>query len=109
MATTDSPGHTQRIGAVDPIRTSVAGSFRATKSRNFHITLSYFVTAIRLKPKKADAWTERGYVCLLAAFGDLGNSASAVSDITTAVGLDPSLDRYISSKGKTAMLTLPPL
>jgi len=91
-----------------------------------------------LQPKAAALWSERGYVCILlrdytgavkdeaeairldpklarayflrgAAFGDLGNSPSAFSDIVTAVGLDPSLDRYISSKGKTASLILPPL
>jgi hypothetical protein len=50
------------------------------------------------------AWFLRG-----AAYGDLGDSPNAVSDVATAVALDPSLDRYISSKGKTATLTLPPL
>jgi len=60
--------------------------------------------AIRLDPKMARAYFLRG-----AAFGDLGDSPNAVSDVTTAVELDPSLDRYISSNGKTATLTLPPL
>jgi hypothetical protein len=32
-----------------------------------------------------------------------------VSDLVTAVGLDPSLDRYVISKGKSASITLPPL
>ena len=43
-----------------------------------------------------------------AAFGDLGDSHNAVSDLTIAVGLDPSLDHYISTKGKTASIALPP-
>ena len=60
--------------------------------------------AIRLDPGLARAYFLRG-----AAFGDLGNSPDAVSDIGTAVGLDPSLDHYISTKGKTASIALPPL
>ena len=60
--------------------------------------------AIRLDPKLARAYFLRG-----AAFGDLGNSPSAVSDIVTAVNLDPSLDHYVSTKGKTASIALPPL
>ena len=43
------------------------------------------------------------------AFGDLGDSASAVSDLRAAVGLDPSLARYVVIKGKTVSLALPPL
>ncbi len=91
-----------------------------------------------MQPKTAALWSERGYVCILArdyagavkdedeairldsklarayflrgaAFGDLGDSSNAYNNIVTAVGLDPSLDRYISTKGKTASLLLPPL
>ena len=91
-----------------------------------------------MQPKTATLWSERGYVCLRlhsfegavkdeaqaiqldpktarayfpcgAAFGDLGDSRNALSDLVTAVNLDPSLDRYISSKGKTASTWLPPL
>jgi Flp pilus assembly protein TadD len=60
--------------------------------------------AIRLDPKLARAYFLRG-----VAFGDLGDSANAVSDIRTAVDLDPSLDHYVSTKGKTASIALPPL
>jgi Flp pilus assembly protein TadD len=100
--------------------------------------LADYSEAIRLKPEAADAWSERGYVRLFqrdydnaiqdesqaikldpklarayflrgAAYGDRGDSSDAVRDIVTAVGLDPLLDKYISSKGKTATLALPPL
>ena len=60
--------------------------------------------AIRLDPKLARAYFLRG-----AAFGDLGKSSNAVSDIVTAVSLDPSLDQYVSTKDKTASIALPPL
>jgi Tfp pilus assembly protein PilF len=104
---------------------------------NFDGALADYSEAVRLQPKTAVLWSERGYVCLRqgsydsaikdeteairldpklarayflrgAAFGDLGNTPNALSDIVIAVRLDPSLDRYISSKGKTALLTLPP-
>lgn len=60
--------------------------------------------AIRRDPKLARVYFLRG-----AAFGNLGDSPSAVSDLVTAVKLDPSLDHYISSEGKTASIALPPL
>ena len=72
--------------------------------RDFENAVQDEAEAIRLDPKLARAYFLRG-----AAFGDLGNSASAVSDIVTAVDLDPSLDRYVSTKGKTASIALPPL
>lgn len=43
------------------------------------------------------------------AFADSGDRAKAVSDLRTAVGLDPSLASYVAIKGKTASLQLPPL
>lgn len=43
------------------------------------------------------------------AFGDLGERAEAVGDLRAAVGLDPSLARYVMIKGKTVTLELPPL
>ena len=105
---------------------------------DFSGALADYSEAIRLEPKTAAVWSERGFVCLLqhdyesaindeaqairldpklarawflrgAAYGDLGDSPNAVSDVATAVGIDPSLDRYISSKGKTTTLMLPPL
>src|SRR5690348_15404013 len=33
----------------------------------------------------------------------------SVSDLQTAVGIDPSLARYVTIKGKTVSLSLPPL
>jgi Flp pilus assembly protein TadD len=105
--------------------------------KNFSGALADFSEALRLRPKTAALWSERGYVCILlrdfagavneaeairldpklarayflrgAAFGDLGDSPNAFSDIATAVELDPSLDRYISTMGKTASIALPPL
>jgi tetratricopeptide (TPR) repeat protein len=106
--------------------------------KNFSGALADFSEAIRLQPKTGALWSDRGYVCLLqrdyqsalkdeaeairldpksarayflrgAAFGDLGNSPRAVSDIVTAVDMDPSLDHYVSSQGKTASIALPPL
>jgi len=62
--------------------------------------------AIQLDPKLARAYFLRGAA---AAFGALGDRADAVSDIRTGVRLDPSLDHYVMSKGKTAFLALPPL
>ena len=62
--------------------------------------------AIQLDPKLARAYFLRGAA---AAFGGLGDRAKAVGDIHTAVHLDPSLDRYVATKGKTAFLALPPL
>ena len=108
------------------------------RQKNFSGALADFSEALRLQPKAAALWSERGYVCLLqrdyesavkdeaeairldpklarayflrgAAFGDLGNSPGAVSDIVTAVDLDPSLDHYVSTKDKSASITLPPL
>jgi len=43
-----------------------------------------------------------------AAFGALGDSHSSVSDIVTALRLDPSLERYVTFKGEDASITLPP-
>ena len=106
--------------------------------KDFSNALADFSEAIRVNPKISALWSERGYVYLLqrnyesaikdeaeairlepklarayflrgAAFGDLGNSSDAVKDIVTAVGLDPLLDQYVSTKGKTASIALPPL
>jgi Tfp pilus assembly protein PilF len=106
--------------------------------KNFSGALADFSEALTLQPKTAALWSERGYVCILlrdyasavkdedeairldaklarayflrgAAFGDLGDSGNAYSNIVTAVGLDPSLDHFISTKDKTASLMLPPL
>jgi Flp pilus assembly protein TadD len=51
--------------------------------------------AIRLDPKLARAYYFRG-----AAFAGLGDSQNAHTDIATAVHLDPSLERYVTSKDK---------
>jgi Tfp pilus assembly protein PilF len=104
---------------------------------NFGGAVADYSEAIRLQPKTAALWSERGYVSLRqhdyesamkdeaqavqldpklarayflrgAAFGGLGDRGNALSDLVTAVRLDPSLDRYVRSKGKTALLTLPP-
>lgn len=106
--------------------------------KNLSGALADFSTALQLQPKTAALWSDHGYICILlrdyagavkdedeairldsklarayflrgAAFGDLGDSHSAYSNIVTAVGLDPSLDHFISTKGKTASLMLPPL
>jgi tetratricopeptide (TPR) repeat protein len=59
--------------------------------------------AIQLDPKLARAYFLRG-----AAFGGLGDSHNSLSDIVTALRLDPSLERYVTFKGEDASLTLPP-
>jgi tetratricopeptide (TPR) repeat protein len=100
--------------------------------------LADFSEAIRLQPKTAALWSDRGQVDLgqheygnaiedearaiqldpklapayylrSVAFGDSGESAKAVRDLRTAVGLDPSLAAYVTIKGKTVVLRLPPL
>jgi hypothetical protein len=43
------------------------------------------------------------------ALGDLGNQAKAFNDLRTAIGLDPSLARYVVIRNKAVLLTLPPL
>lgn len=60
--------------------------------------------AIQLDPKLASAYYLRS-----VAFGDSGDRAQAVRDLRTAVGLDPSLAAYVTIKGKTVELRLPPL
>jgi tetratricopeptide (TPR) repeat protein len=72
--------------------------------RDYESALKDEAEAIRLDPKLARAYFFRG-----AASGDLGDSPSAVSDLVTAVNLDPSLDHYISTHGKRASIALPPL
>lgn len=104
----------------------------------FSGALADYSAAIQLQPKDGALWSERGYVALCQheyedamkdearaiqldpklarayflrslAFVDLGERASAVSDLQTAVGLDSSLARYVTIKGKTVSLALPPL
>ena len=60
--------------------------------------------AIQLDPKLACAYYLRS-----VAFGYSGDRAEAVRDLRTAVGLDPSLANYVTIKGKTVVLGLPPL
>jgi Tfp pilus assembly protein PilF len=60
--------------------------------------------AIQLDPKLASAYYLRS-----VAFGYSGERAKAVRDLRTAVGLDPSLAAYVTIKGKTVVLRLPPL
>lgn len=60
--------------------------------------------AIQLDPKLASAYYLRS-----VAFGYSGDRAKAVGDLRTAVGLDPSLANYVTIKGKTVVLGLPPL
>jgi Flp pilus assembly protein TadD len=49
--------------------------------------------AIRLDPNLAQAHFYRGM-----AYGRLGDTNNARSDIETAVRLDPSLERYVTAK-----------
>lgn len=86
--------------------------------------LADYSQAIRLQPKNAVLWSDRGYVCLRqhdfkgaiqdesvaigldpklarayffrgAAFGELRDPQNAGSDINAALRLDPSLDSYL--------------
>ena len=59
--------------------------------------------AIRLNPKLA-----RAYFFRSAAFEGLNDSPDARSDIMTAVRLDPSLERYVTSKDSNPLVTPPP-
>ncbi|MGH8318136.1 MAG: tetratricopeptide repeat protein [Steroidobacteraceae bacterium] len=89
--------------------------------------LADYSQAIRLQPRNAVLWSDRGYVCLRqhdyngaiqnesaaigldpklarayffrgAAFGELRDSHNAGSDINAALRLDPSLDGYLTAK-----------
>jgi tetratricopeptide (TPR) repeat protein len=100
--------------------------------------LADYSEAIRLQPKTAALWSDRGQVDLgrheygnaiedesraiqldpklasayylrSVAFGNSGDRAKAVRDLRTAVGLEPSLATYVTIKGKTVVLELPPL
>lgn len=92
--------------------------------------LADYSDAIRLEPKNAVWWSDRGYVCLRqhdykgaiqnesvaieldpklarayffrgAAFGQLRDSQNAGNDINAALRLDPSLNSYLSTKVTT--------
>jgi Tfp pilus assembly protein PilF len=105
---------------------------------NLTSALADYSEAIRLQPKTAALWSDRGHVDLgqhkygdaiddeahaiqldpklasayylrSVAFGDSGDRTNAVRDLRTAVGLDPSLANYVTIKGKTVVLELPPL
>lgn len=105
---------------------------------DFNSALADYSRAILLQPKNAAVWSERGQVHLnqrnyqgavqdeaqaiqfdrhlarayylrSVALGDLGDQANAFSDLRTAVGLDASLAHYVVIKGKTVLLSLPPL
>jgi tetratricopeptide (TPR) repeat protein len=109
-----------------------------TSRGNLAGALADYSQAIRLQPNTAALWSDRGHVDLgrheygnaiedesraiqldpklpsayylrSVAFGDSGDRAKAVADLRTAVGLDPSLATYVTIKGKTVVLELPPL
>jgi tetratricopeptide (TPR) repeat protein len=94
---------------------------------NYSGALADYSEAIRLQPKNAVLWSDRGYVCLRqhdykgaiqnesvavgldprlarayffrgAAFGELRNADNAGSDINAALRLDPSLGSYLATK-----------
>lgn len=100
--------------------------------------LADYSEAIRLQPETAALWSDRGRVELVGhdygnaigdesraiqldpklasayylrsvALGDSGDGAKAVTDLRAAVGLDSSLANYVTIKGKTVVLGLPPL
>ncbi len=56
-----------------------------------------------------DRHLARAYYLRSVARGDLGDQGNAFSDLRTAVGLDASLAHYVVIKGKTVLLSLPPL
>lgn len=97
-----------------------------------------YSSAIRLIPRNADLYYERGQVSLgqrnyegavadeaqaiqfaprlarayfvrSVALGDLGNQAKAFNDLRTAISLEPALARYVVIRNKAVLLTLPPL
>jgi Tfp pilus assembly protein PilF len=106
--------------------------------RDFSGALADYSQMIRLQPKEARFWSKRGSLCILQrdyqgaikdetqaiqlesrlapayflradAFANVGNRANAMSDLHTAVALDPSLAHYVMIQGKTVSLQLPPL
>ena len=78
--------------------------YMSLRQQDYESAIRDETQAIQLDPRLPRACFLRG-----AAFRGLGDSREAVSDLQTAVRLDPSLDRYVKSKGKTAFLALPPL
>jgi tetratricopeptide (TPR) repeat protein len=72
--------------------------------RNYQGAVADEAQAIRF-----DRHLARAYYLRSVALGDLGDQANAFSDLRTAVGLDASLGRYVVIKGKTVLLSLPPL
>lgn len=103
---------------------------------NFSGAFTDYSAAILLQPKDARLWSERGYVCLRqrdyegaindeaqaiqldpklarayflrgAAFGGLGDSGNAASNINAALSLDSSLNGHVVTQGKNVSLTLP--
>lgn len=99
--------------------------------------LADYSQAIQLQPKTAALWSDRGQVDLgrqeygsamedesraiqldsklasayylrSVALADSGDRAKAVTNLRTAVSLDPSLTTYVKIKGKTVVLELPP-
>lgn len=81
-----------------------ARGYAALCRHDYQGALSDEAQAIQLDPKLARAWFLRS-----VAFVDLGESANAIDDLKAAVGLDSSLARYVTIKGKTVSLALPPL
>jgi hypothetical protein len=67
-------------------------------------TLAGAAQAIQLDPRLA-----RAYYLRSIAFGSLRDRVHAVSDLRTAAGLDASLAGYVTIKGKTVSIGLPPL
>lgn len=72
--------------------------------RNYQGAVADEARAIRF-----DGHLARAYYLRSVALGDLGEQVNAFSDLRTAVRLDASLGRYVVIKGKTVLLSLPPL
>jgi tetratricopeptide (TPR) repeat protein len=116
-----------RSGALADVPTLLLRAKVHSARHNYSGALADYSQAIRLQPKNAVLWSDRGYVCLRqhdykgaiqnesvaigldprlarayffrgAAFGELRNANNAGSDINAALRLDPSLDSYLTTK-----------
>jgi tetratricopeptide (TPR) repeat protein len=76
------------------------------RQRDYDAAIRDEAQAIQLDPKLARAYFLRGAA---GALGGISDRAEAVSDLKNGVRLDPSLDRYVTTEGKSAYLALPPL
>lgn len=116
-----------RSGALAGVPALLLRAKNHSARHDYSGALADYSEAIRLQPRNAVLWSDRGYVCLRqhdfkgaiqnesvaigldpklarayffrgAAFGELRDSHNAGNDINAALRLDPSLDSYLVTK-----------